>query len=154
MDLIIYLVPSLVMGFALFMGYRVTRRWLQVRRAWNSGLTAEGRCLRSYTTVSGGRGDTSVRTTLHHVYEFTARDGRSVRFEEEGGRGTVIEGDFVTVYYTDGPEVVATAHEPSRGKQAAATFAILAFLGVIVVFCIGFITSYATTFAGSGPDGF
>ncbi|XUL88364.1 hypothetical protein ACQ86D_18295 [Streptomyces galilaeus] len=154
MDLIIYLVPSLVMGFALFMGYRVTRRWLQVRGAWNSGLTAEGRCLRSYTTVSGGHGDTSVRTTLHHVYEFTARDGRSVRFEEEGGRGTVIEGDYVTVYYTDGPEVVATAHEPSRGKQAAATFGILAFLGVIVVFCIGFIASYATTFAGSGPDGF
>ncbi|MEV0906108.1 DUF3592 domain-containing protein [Streptomyces hokutonensis] len=154
MDLIIYLVPSLVMGFALFMGYRVTRRWLQVRGAWNSGLTAEGRCLRSYTTVSGGHGDTSVRTTLHHVYEFTARDGSSVRFEEEGGRGTVIEGDYVTVYYTDGREVVATAHEPSRAKQAAATFGILAFLGVIVVFCVGFMASYATTFGGSGPDGF
>jgi hypothetical protein len=154
MDTMFYLVPGLIMAVTLFAAYRVVRRWLQIRSAWNSGLTAEARCLRAYTTVSGGQGDTSVRTTLHHVYEFTARDGRAVRFEEEGGPGTIVDGDFVTVYYKEGREVVATAHAPRRVKQAAATFGTLAFLGVIVVFCVGFIVSYASAIGGSDVGGF
>ncbi|MET7452522.1 hypothetical protein ABZT03_11605 [Streptomyces sp. NPDC005574] len=154
MDVIFYLLPGLIMAGALFAAYRVVRRWLQVRGAWNSGLTAEGHCLRTFTTTYGGGGDTSVRTALHHVYEFTARDGRVVRFEEEDGPATVVEGDYVTVYYTDGRDVVATAHEPRRGKQAAATFGILAFLGVIVVFCVGFMVQYAEVFGTSDASGF
>lgn len=131
------------MGVVLFMAYRVLRRWLQVRSAWNSGLTAEGRCLKVFTTVSEGVGEHSrVRTTLHHVYEFKTRDGRPIRFEEEDGPATTVEGDFVTVYYTDGPEVVATAHEPSPVKQAAASIGILALLGVMVAFCVGFVIMY------------
>jgi hypothetical protein len=155
MDLMFYAVPTLIMAGVLFMAYRVVRRWLQLRSAWNSGLTAEGRCLRMYTTTHGGANDTRVRTTLHHVYEFTARDGRVVRFEEEDGPGTVVEGDFVTVYYKEGQEVVATAHRPSHGKQAAATFGILAFLGVMVVFCIGFMVTYSQfdDFFEEGVDG-
>lgn len=154
MDTMFYLVPGLIMAVTLFAAYRVVRRWLQIRSAWNSGLTAEARCLRAYTTVSGGQGDTSVRTTLHHVYEFTARDGRAVRFEEEGGPGTIVDGDFVTVYYKEGSEVVATAHAPRRVKQAAATFGTLVFLGVIVAFCVGFIVSYASAVGGSDVGGF
>ncbi|MEV6172747.1 hypothetical protein AB0L99_31615 [Streptomyces sp. NPDC051954] len=150
MDVIFYAVPSLIMAVVLFMAYRVLRRWWQIRSAWSSGLTAEGRCLRSYTTVHGGSNDTSVRTTLHHVYEFTTHDGRPVRFEEEGGPGTVIEGDFVTVHYTDGREVVATAHTPRRAKHAAATIGILAFLGVAVVFCVGFMVTYNQMSDGFG----
>jgi hypothetical protein len=143
MDVMFYAVPGLIMAVALFGGYRVVRRWLQMRGAWNSGLTAEARCLRMFTTTRGGGGDSHVRTVIHHVYEFTARDGRTVRFEEEDGPRTVLEGDLVTVHYADGREVVATAVPPRPAKQAAATFAILAFLGVIVAFCIGFMATYS-----------
>ncbi|WLW54735.1 hypothetical protein [Streptomyces sp. YU58] len=149
MDVMFYAVPGLIMAVALFGAYRVVRRWLQMRGAWNSGLTAEARCLRVFTTTHGG-GESRVRTVIHHVYEFTARDGRTVRFEEEDGPRTVLEGDFVTVYYKDGREVAATAVPPRPGKQAAASLAILAFLGVIVVFCIGFMVTYATVFEPVG----
>ncbi|WDV51965.1 hypothetical protein PV963_17080 [Streptomyces coeruleorubidus] len=142
MDVMFYGAPGLIMAGALFMTYRVLRRWLQIRGAWNSGLTAQARCLRAFTTTHGGGHDTSVRTTLHHVYEFITHDGRVIRFEEENGPGTILEGDYVTVYYTDGPQVVATAQAPSRGRHAAATVGILAFLGVIVVFCVGFMVTY------------
>ncbi|MEU0388592.1 hypothetical protein [Streptomyces chartreusis] len=143
MDVVFYVVPGLIMAVAIFMAYRVVRRWLQIRGAWNSGLTAEGRCLRAYATVSGGHGDSSVRTALHHVYEFITRDGRVIRFEEEGGPGTIVEGDYVTVYYTDGRQVVATAQAPSRVRQAMTAVGMLAFLGVVVVFCAGFVAAYS-----------
>jgi hypothetical protein len=150
MDVIFYVVPGLIMAVAVFMAYRVVRRWFQIRGAWNSGLTAEGRCLRVYTTVGGGHGDTAVRTALRHVYEFITRDGRVIRFEEEGGPGTIVEGDYVTVYYADRGQVVATAQPPSRTKHAVAAFGILAFLGVVVVFCAGFIVTYVQVFAPYG----
>ncbi|MDN3022626.1 hypothetical protein [Streptomyces sp. S.PB5] len=143
MDLIFYAAPSLILVVVAFIGYRVVHRSLQLRTAWNSGLTAEGRCLRVFTTTHGGGHDTSVRTTLHHVYEFTARDGRTVRFEEEDGPRTVVEGDFVTIHYAEGASVVATAKSPSHGKLAASTVFVLAFLGVAVVFCIGFMVTYS-----------
>jgi hypothetical protein len=151
MDVLFYGVPGLIMAGVLFMAYRVLRRSLQIRGAWGSGLTAEARCLRTYTTTHGGGHDTSVRTALHHVYEFITHDGRVIRFEEENGRGTILEGDYVTVYYTDGPQVAATAHAPSRGKHAAATFGILAFLGVIVMFCVGFMAMY-TEMSAIAPE--
>ncbi|GAB2742492.1 hypothetical protein [Streptomyces bullii] len=154
MDVVFYAAPGLIMAVAIFMAYRVVRRWLQVRGAWNSGLTAEGRCLRAFTTTHGGGHDTSVRTTLHHVYEFLTPDGRVIRFEEEDGPATVVEGDYVTVYYSDGRDVVATAHAPSRVKHAAATVGILAFLGVVVVFCVGFVVASTEVFASSQAAGF
>ncbi|MFJ5773560.1 hypothetical protein [Streptomyces sp. NPDC093094] len=146
MDVFFFLVPGVMIAGALFMASRVVRRWLQLGAAWNSGLTAEARCLRTYTTTYGGGGDTSVRTALHHVYEFTARDGRTVRFEEEGGPGTTVEGDYVTVRYAEGPEVVATALAPRHGRAAAGAVGTLVFLGVIVAFCVGFMVTYATVF--------
>ncbi|MGW1670506.1 hypothetical protein [Streptomyces sp. NPDC002324] len=144
MDVFFYLIPVVMMTVIGFMAYRVLSRWLRVRSAWNSGLTAEARCLRTFTTVSRNMGErSSVRTTVHHVYEFTARDGRAVRFEEEDGPMTTVEGDFVTVYYTDGPDVVATAHAPGeRVKQAAAGLGILAFLGVAFAFCVFLMVSF------------
>lgn len=142
MDVIFYLVPGLILAVVLFGAYRVVRRSLQIRSAWGSGLTAEGRCLRMFTTTHGGGRDTSVHTTLHHVYEFTARDGRVVRFEEEDGPATTVEGDFVTVYYKEGAEVVATAMAPGRVRLAASTIGVLAFLGVAAVFCVGFMVTY------------
>jgi ABC-type Fe3+ transport system permease subunit len=141
MSVFFYAVPGLIMAVALFMATKVIRRSLELRSAWNSGLTAEARCLRSYTTTSGGGGDTSVTTTLHHVYEFTTREGRTVRFEEGDGPSTIIEGDIVTVHYTAENPEKATAHEPSRGKLAAGAVGMLVFCAVIVVFCIGFMVA-------------
>ncbi|MDX2549778.1 MULTISPECIES: DUF3592 domain-containing protein [Streptomyces] len=144
MDAFFYLIPVVMMTFIGFMAFRVLSRWLRIRRAWNSGLTAEARCLRTFTTVSrNAGGHSSVHTTIHHVYEFTTRDGRAIRFEEEDGPMTTVEGDFVTVYYTDGPNVIATAHAPGeRVKQAAAGLGILAFLGVAFAFCVFFMVTY------------
>ena len=138
MDAMLYVVPVLIMAAAGALGYRVVYRGLQIRSAWNSGTTAEGRCLKAYTTVHGGRNDTSVRTTLHHVYEFTTRDGSRIRFEEEGGPGTTVEGDIVTVHYAEGGKgVVATARPPRRGRQAVAVAGTLGLLCGIVLFCAG-----------------
>ncbi|MFF1638255.1 DUF3592 domain-containing protein [Streptomyces sp. NPDC058246] len=152
MDVFFYAVPALMMAVVLLAAAKVVRRSMDLRRAWNSGLTAEARCLRSYTTTSGGGGDTSVTTTLHHVYEFTTREGRTVRFEEANGPSTVIEGDIVTVHYAAERPEKATAHAPSRGKAAAGTIGMLVFFGVIVAFCVGFMITYHQMSAAS--DGF
>ncbi|WP_371580014.1 DUF3592 domain-containing protein [Streptomyces sp. NBC_01314] len=143
MDAFFYLIPGVIMTVIAFQAYRVLRRWLQIRSAWNSGLTAEARCLKTFTTVSESVGEHSrVRTTIHHVYEFRTHDGQAIRFEEEDGPMTTVEGDFVTVYYTEGPDVVATAHEPGRVKQAAASLGLLSFLGVAFAFCVFFMVTY------------
>ena len=143
MDAFFYIIPVVIMTVIAFMAYRVLHRWLQIRSAWNSGLTAEARCLKAFTTVSRSTGEHSgVRTTIHHVYEFNTHDGRAIRFEEEDGPMTTVEGDFVTVHYTDGPNVVATAHKPGHLKQAAASLGLLAFLGVAFAFCVGFMVTF------------
>lgn len=143
MEAFFYIVPALMIAVASFGAILVIRRSLRVGRAWNSGLTAEARCLRTYTTTRGG-GDSSVRTILHHVYEFTARDGRSVRFEEEGGPGTIVEGDIVTVHYVADRPQHATAKPPAPGRLAAGTGCILAFLGVFILAAAAFmVTTHA-----------
>ncbi|MEV7239515.1 DUF3592 domain-containing protein [Streptomyces sp. NPDC051020] len=151
MEMLFYIVPLLMIGGAVFMLIRVIGRSRDVRSAWNSGLTAEARCLRTYTTTSGG-GETQVSTTLHHVYEFTTREGRGVRFEESNGSATVVEGDIVTVHYTAEHPERATAHAPARGKLAAESGCLLAFLGVFIIGCIIFMIVVRTVF--SQADGF
>ncbi|MFF5366489.1 DUF3592 domain-containing protein [Streptomyces sp. NPDC013187] len=149
METLFYLVPTLMIAVASCAVVVVIRRSVRVGRAWNSGLTAEARCLRTYTTTSGG-GDSSVRTTLHHVYEFTTRDGRGVRFEEHGGPGTTLEGDIVTVHYpADRPEH-ATARPPAQGKLVAGTGCLLAFLGTFILFAIGFMVVTHAMFSVAG----
>jgi hypothetical protein len=158
-DVFFYAVPAVIMVGAIFMAVVVVRRSLDMSRAWNSGLIAEARCLRSYTTTSGGGGDTSVSTTLHHVYEFMTRDGRTVRFDEPDGPSTIVEGDIVTVHYTAERPEKATAHAPRRGLLAAGTVFTLVFCTVIVLFCIGFMVGIHGFFsmwdsAGSGGGDF
>ncbi|MDX3310770.1 DUF3592 domain-containing protein [Streptomyces sp. NPDC054884] len=138
MEAFVYIVPSIMIAIVLFAAYKTLDRTRQVRAAWDSGMTAEGRCLRAYTRTSGGGGDSSVSTTLHHVYEFTTRDGRAYRFDEAGGPATVIEGDIVTVFYTPDHPEGATARRPSRGRLAAGTGCMLAFFAVFIASCIGF----------------
>ncbi|MEH0544581.1 DUF3592 domain-containing protein [Streptomyces sp. B21-105] len=145
METFFYVVPSIVIAVMLFLAYKTLGRTRQVRAAWDSGVTAEGRCLRTYTRTSGGGGDTSVSTTLHHVYEFTTRDGRAYRFDEGGGPGTVIEGDIVTVFYAPDHPEGATAQRPNRGRLAAGTGCLLALCAVFIAFCIGFMV-FAHTF--------
>jgi hypothetical protein len=138
MEALFYVIPLLMITLVVFGAVAVVRRSRRVSSAWNSGLTAEGRCLRTYTTTSGG-GETMVSTSLHHVYEFMTREGRTVRFEERNGPGTTLEGDIVTVHYAaDHPER-ATAHAPARGRLAAGTGCALVFFGVFIAFCVGFI---------------
>jgi hypothetical protein len=149
MEALFYLVPTLMIAGAVCAIVASLRRTRQIRSAWNGGLTAEGRCLRSYTTTSGG-GETSVRTTLHHVYEFTTREGRTVRFEERNGPATTIEGDFVTVHYTAEHPERATAHAPARGRLATESGCLLAFFGVFIAFCLAFMVVVHTMFSVAG----
>ncbi|GHD99392.1 DUF3592 domain-containing protein [Streptomyces alanosinicus] len=151
-ELFFYAVPGLMIAMAVFTLVRMAGRSRQVRSAWNSGLTAEARCLRTYTTTSGGGGETSVHTTLHHVYEFTTREGRAVRFEERNGPGTTLEGDIVTVHYTAEHPERATAHAPARGKLAAESGCVVAFLGVFIAGCVAFMVTAHLAF--SATDGF
>ncbi|MDH6626640.1 hypothetical protein M2271_004457 [Streptomyces sp. LBL] len=137
MEAFFYVVPLLMIGLVSYAAVTVTRRARDISSAWSSGLTAQARCLRTYTTTSGG-GETAVSTVLHHVYEFATREGRVVRFDETGGPGTTIEGDVVTVHYAaDRPER-ATAKAPAPGKLAAGTGCLLAFFAVIILICLGF----------------
>ncbi|MCF3135765.1 DUF3592 domain-containing protein [Streptomyces olivochromogenes] len=149
MEALFYVIPLIMIAGVSFAAVRIIGRSRQISRAWSHGLTAEARCLRSYTTTSGGGGDSSVSTTLHHVYEFTTREGRTVRFEESNGPGTVIEGDFVTVHYLPEQPERATAHPPARGKLAAGTGCMLVFFGVFISFCIVFMVMAHVMFAES-----
>jgi hypothetical protein len=143
-----YVVPLLIIGIVSFAAFTVIRRARDVSSAWSSGLTAEARCLRTYTTTSGG-GDSSVHTTLHHVYEFATREGRVVRFDETDGPGTTLEGDIVTVHYVADRPDRATAKAPAPGKLAAGTGCLLAFFAVMVLFCLGFMAVAHAMFDGT-----
>ncbi|MCX4762408.1 DUF3592 domain-containing protein [Streptomyces sp. NBC_01275] len=135
MAVLIYVVPSLVIALVLFGMAWMIRAARRTHQAWN-GLTAQARCLRTYTTTSGGGGDSSVTTTLHHVFEFATHDGRTVRFKEDDASSTVLEGDVVTVYYAPDRPEEATAEPPSVGKLVARTGCGLLFLSPFIAACI------------------
>ncbi|MFF6998151.1 DUF3592 domain-containing protein [Streptomyces sp. NPDC008313] len=139
MEFFFYAVPAFIAAVVVAMAVKVVRRFWELRRAWSSGLTAEARCLRTFTTTSGGHGDGHATTTLHHVYEFTSPAGPPVRFEEENGPATTVEGDFVTVHYPADRPHRATAHAPSPARSAASMIALLLFFGVVLAFCVFFV---------------
>ncbi|WP_329410293.1 DUF3592 domain-containing protein [Streptomyces sp. NBC_00704] len=149
MEAFFYIIPGIMAAGLLFVMSRVLVKSRRIDRAWASGLTAEARCLRAYTTLSGG-GDTSIGTTLHQVFEFTTRDGRVVRFEEVDGPGTILEGDIVTVHYAaDRPEE-ATAKAPARGRLLAESGCVLGFLGAVLAFCVFFMIGVHLMFDEAG----
>ncbi|MFD7875533.1 DUF3592 domain-containing protein [Streptomyces sp. NPDC059766] len=149
MEIFFVIIPSIMIVGLLRAMYAVVKRSRRVSRAWGSGLVAEARCLRTYTTTSGGGGDSSVSTTLHHVYEFTTRDGRTVRFEEAGGPGTTLEGDIVTVHYAaDRPEQ-GTAKPPAHGRLFAESGCLMLFLCVALAFCVTFIVTAHLMFSAA-----
>ncbi|MFF1544657.1 DUF3592 domain-containing protein [Streptomyces sp. NPDC058291] len=149
METFFYAVPAVMAAGLLLVMVRLLGRSRRIARAWNGGLTAEARCLRSYTTASGG-GDTTISTTLHHVFEFTTRDGRVVRFEEENGPGTILEGDIVTVHYAAGHPEEATAKAPARGRLYAESGCLLGFLGAVLAFCVFFMVTAHWMFDETG----
>ncbi|WP_437064165.1 DUF3592 domain-containing protein [Streptomyces sp. enrichment culture] len=138
MEALFKLVPLALIAVAVCFAVVVIRRHRQVSGAWSSGYAAQARCLRSYTTTSRS-GDNAVRTTLHHVYEFMTPDGRVVRFDEEGGPSTTVEGDIVTVYYRPERPEQATARVPAPGKLALSTGCSLVFLAVFMAFAVFFL---------------
>ncbi|MFF4306383.1 DUF3592 domain-containing protein [Streptomyces sp. NPDC001601] len=147
-----YIIPGIFVVGGVLGLYKTLKRSSQISRTWRHGRTAEARCLRSYTRTSGGGGDTSVTTTLHHVYEFTTAEGRVVRFDEASGRSTVVEGDFVTVYYLPAHPEGATSRPPAQGSLAVGTGCSVAFFVVFIGFALAFIVG--AHFAFSAADGF
>lgn len=138
MNVIFYAAPVLIAGVALCAGFALLRRAFEMRAAWRGGLTAEARCLRAYTRTRGGE---HPRTVQHHVYEFTARDGRTVRFDEAGGRATTLPGDTVVVHYTDSRPERATAREPRPVVNGVGAVFVVGFLGLVVAFCVYFVST-------------
>jgi len=147
-DFIFYAIPVVISAGVLVVTVAVCRRSLQLRGNWNSGLTAEARCLRVYATTRGDR-DLGERATLHHVYEFTTRDGRAVRFEEANGPRMTVEGDIVTVHYMRARPERATAHAPAHGKALVGIAGMLMFFAAVVAFCVAFMVSYSEAFTGN-----
>ncbi|MER6344727.1 DUF3592 domain-containing protein [Streptomyces sp. NPDC001595] len=135
MEPLFSVVPLLLIVLAVCFAVVIVRRARQVSSAWSRGLTAQARRVRSYTKTSGG-GSSQVRTTMHHVYTFTTRDGHVVRFDEEGGPSTTVEGDIVTVHYLPERPDRATAKPPAQAKLTAGTIGSLLFLAVFTVFAI------------------
>ncbi|MEV5727161.1 MULTISPECIES: DUF3592 domain-containing protein [Streptomyces] len=138
MEALFQLVPLGVIAVAVYFGFVVVRRHRQISSAWSSGFTAPARCVRSYTTTSGG-GSRAVSTTLHHVYEFTTHDGRVVRFDEEGGPSTTVEGDIVTVHYRPERPEHATARGRAPGRLGLSTGCSLLFIAVFIAFGVVFL---------------
>lgn len=140
MDALLYLVPGLIIAGCVSGAVQVIRHTLRTDRAWTHGLTAEGRCLNTYTKTNGSR-DTAARRTLHHVYEFTTREGERVRFDEIGGDSTVVPGDHVVVRYPAERPQWATALPPARGRLILGSAVLVAFMGAVTVGCVLFAVS-------------
>ncbi|MFC8129157.1 DUF3592 domain-containing protein [Streptomyces sp. NPDC057302] len=151
MEFMFVAVPACIAAVAIAMAVKVIRRSLELRRAWSSGLTAEARCLRTFTTTSRHGDNGRTMTTLHHVYEFTPSAGHPVRFEETNGPATTIEGDFVTVHYASDRPEKATAQAPSGLKDTVSTVGQLCFLGLMLAFCVYFAVSANDLFGSDLP---
>ncbi|WP_018531765.1 MULTISPECIES: DUF3592 domain-containing protein [unclassified Streptomyces] len=118
-------------GF-LSVGWILLRRAMRIRKAWHGGRTSEARCLQVFTTRSSG--DTPT-THQHRVYEFTTREGRTVRISESGGRETVLEGDTVMVRYSADEPEHATAQPYRPVALAVGMGFVVAFVAVAVTGC-------------------
>ncbi|MFF1761988.1 DUF3592 domain-containing protein [Streptomyces sp. NPDC058266] len=145
MQVLFLIAPVFIASVAISMAVAMTRRSMQVRRAWASGLTAQARCLRAFASTSRDS-DGHRSTTQHHVYEFLTVDGRPVRFEEANGPATTVQGDLVLVYYTADRPDRATAHPLAPGRNATCLIFLLAFLGFVVAVCVAFVAVIALTF--------
>ncbi|CAM5407723.1 DUF3592 domain-containing protein [Streptomyces abikoensis] len=152
LDFFVLALPALMAAAGIAGMVWAVVRMRRLRAAWRSGIEVPGRCLRLYATTTTRRQGPhrSSSTTLHHVYEFTDADGAYHRFEEAGGRATVIEGDAVTIRYPQGRPDRATALPPGDARTWAGTGVLLAFLAVFVAASAGFTVFYLTVFKPVG----
>ncbi|MFI7006899.1 DUF3592 domain-containing protein [Streptomyces sp. NPDC050145] len=145
MHVMFYAVPAFIALVALFAAAAEVRSTFRIGAAWRGGRTAEARCLSTHTTVDPHMdGDSRTTTTRHHVYEFTTRDGRTLRFEEKGGPATTLEGDVVIVHYRDSHPEQATARPRRPVRLAAQTLGMLLFVAVVIGFCVFFVAELPT----------
>ncbi|MER5950618.1 DUF3592 domain-containing protein [Streptomyces sp. NPDC001904] len=154
MEFFVVGIATLIAAIVVAIGLALLRRALRIRRAWHGGRTSEARCLRVFTTVSGGDSPTTHRS---RVYEFTTREGRTVRITASGGPDTVLEGDTVMVRYAaDAPEQ-ATA-EPYRPVALAVGMGCVGLFTAVAVAVLVAVTVAVLTAGGPEeeqvPDGF
>jgi hypothetical protein len=141
------LFPVIFLGVALLIALvplamivKVVVRVHWIRLALNGPHRAEARCVRIYTTHSTSHhdGHSYRSSSRHYVFEFTAEDGRPVRFEDADAPSTTLEGDYVSVAYVPGrPEkatLVRGAGERTPYVRAALTVVPLA---LFVAFAVG-----------------
>ncbi|MEV5833560.1 hypothetical protein [Nocardia sp. NPDC052112] len=66
MELLIYIVPSLIIAVAVYMAFAAVHHTLGLQRAWTSGLTAMGRCeiAGSFVAADIPAGTTAADLTL------------------------------------------------------------------------------------------
>ncbi|MGW0944286.1 DUF3592 domain-containing protein [Streptomyces sp. NPDC002623] len=120
---------ALMIALYLVAAVALVRRVRQRRAAWRSGLTAPGRVVRAWETTE--MISTVATRTRWYAYEFTARDGRTVRFEESGGPRERAVGDEILVHYAAREPERATASAPQPGRDIAGTAIALASLAVV-----------------------
>ncbi|WP_420033822.1 DUF3592 domain-containing protein [Streptomyces sp. cg28] len=139
---------TMMAALVVAIGVALLRRGLRIRRAWHGGRTSEARCLRVLTSTTGGDSPTTYRS---RVYEFTTREGRTVRITGNGGPDTVLEGDTVMVRYSaDAPEH-ATA-EPYRPVALAVVMGCIGlFMAAALTVCVTVMVIALT--AGPSDDG-
>ncbi|WP_330304830.1 MULTISPECIES: DUF3592 domain-containing protein [unclassified Streptomyces] len=140
MDFVFHILFPLMIVGIIWAGYAIVRRTRERRAAWESGLTAEARVTRAWARTQ--MVNNVARRIQYHEYDFTAADGRAVRFEEAGGPAGRGVGDQALVYYTEDRPEKATASEPRPGKDMAGAVFGLVFLGAGVIILIKVIVQY------------
>ncbi len=127
---VINIFVPLLIAFFVWAGYALVRRSRQRRAAWESGVTAQARVVRVWTTT---RTVNNVPQRVQwHEYDYTTGDGLAVRFKESGGPRDRAVGDEVLVHYAPEEPQNATASEPQPGKDMAGTVFGLIMLGASV----------------------
>ncbi|MFF4383193.1 DUF3592 domain-containing protein [Kitasatospora sp. NPDC001547] len=135
----------------LAVGLGVVKPVLGIRRArldlrtLAEGLSAEARCLETYTTQERDPSSRRTRTERHVILGFRTRDGAEVRLEDTSGAPRVV-GDRVTVrYLPDRPHRAVVVDRARAGIAARIAGDVL--IGLLVVAC-------GTVFAISGYNTF
>ncbi|MET7274393.1 MULTISPECIES: DUF3592 domain-containing protein [Streptomyces] len=134
MNALFHITMVVLLAAMVWSAVALVRRTRQRREAWESGLSAPARVVRTWATTQ--MVNNVARRVQWHEYDYTTRDGRAVRFQESGGPRDRAEGDTVPVYYSARDPERATAVEPQPGKDAAAMTFWLLVLAACAIFLV------------------
>jgi hypothetical protein len=134
MDALFHISMLGLLGLAVWSAVALVRRTRQRRAAWESGLTAQARVVRAWSTTQ--LVNNVARRVQWHEYDFTTHDGRAVRFKESGGPRDRTEGHQVVVHYAPHEPDKATAAEPRPGKDMAIMVVWLVLLAAGVIYLV------------------